>query len=302
MNRKILITGASGFVGSNLVPYLNSNGFECVTISIRNDEQLFIPSDIYAIVHLSGKAHDTSNNVKQADYFESNFELTKKIYNEFLSSKTTKFIFMSSVKAVCDTTDGVLDENFEPSPVSPYGKSKLLAEQFIQKQKNDFDKKYFILRPCMIHGPGNKGNLNLLYKFALLGLPYPLGSFNNKRSFLSITNLNFVIKEILLREDIPVGIYNIADDLPLSVSGILQLINKVLNKKNKILNLSPSLVKSIARIGDILYLPFNSIRLKKLTENYIVSNKKIREVINEKMPIDSVDGLINTIRSFRKEQ
>jgi nucleoside-diphosphate-sugar epimerase len=302
VNRKILITGASGFVGSNLVPYLNSNGFECVTISIRNDEQLFIPSDIYAIVHLSGKAHDTSNNVKQADYFESNFELTKKIYNEFLSSKTTKFIFMSSVKAVCDTTDGVLDENFEPSPVSPYGKSKLLAEQFIQKQKNDFDKKYFILRPCMIHGPGNKGNLNLLYKFALLGLPYPLGSFNNKRSFLSITNLNFVIKEILLREDIPVGIYNIADDLPLSVSGILQLINKVLNKKNKILNLSPSLVKSIARIGDILYLPFNSIRLKKLTENYIVSNKKIREVINEKMPIDSVDGLINTIRSFRKEQ
>jgi nucleoside-diphosphate-sugar epimerase len=151
----------------------------------------------------------------------------------------------------------------------------------------------------MIHGPGNKGNLNLLYKFVRLGLPYPLGAYNNERSFLSIDNLNFIIKEILSREDIPEGIYNLADDEPLSTKKIIYTINRVLEKKYMILHIPQCLVKNIARVGDFFKLPFNTIRLNKLTENFVVSNKKIRNVLNGGMPIKAEDGLYMTIESFK---
>ena len=73
-------------------------------------------------------------------------------------------------------------------------------------------KRVYILRPCMIHGPGNKGNLNLLYQLVSKGLPWPLGGFQNQRSFLSVENLCFVIKELLENESIPSGVYQVADD------------------------------------------------------------------------------------------
>ena len=118
---------------------------------------------------------------------------------------------MSSVKAVADEVVGVLDESVIPSPVTAYGKSKLAAEKYLLSQKPSKGKRVYILRPCMIHGPGNKGNLNLLYNFVKKGIPYPFGSFENKRSFVSIDNLCFVIKELIENKNITSGVYNISD-------------------------------------------------------------------------------------------
>jgi nucleoside-diphosphate-sugar epimerase len=88
--------------------------------------------------------------------------------------------------------EGVLTEEVEPKPLTHYGKSKLMAEEYILSQPLSVGKSYYILRPCMIHGPGNKGNLNLLYQIVQKGIPYPLAAFENKRSFLSIENLCFI--------------------------------------------------------------------------------------------------------------
>jgi len=86
-----------------------------------------------------------------------------------------------------------------------------LAEQYILSQPIPEGKRVYILRPCMIHGPGNKGNLNLLYSLVTKGFPWPLGLFENSRSYLSIENLCFIIKELIDREDIPSGVYNVAN-------------------------------------------------------------------------------------------
>ena len=194
---KILITGASGFVGQNLLSYFKDK-FE-ITCLNRNDLAGDITSlslnDNEAIIHLAGKAHDLKNVSQPNDYYQINYELTKKLYDAFLKSDAKKFIFISSVKAAADQVEGTLSETTPPNPQTHYGKSKLMAEQYIEAQPLPAGKAYYILRPCMIHGPGNKGNLNLLYHFVKKGIPYPLAAFQNKRSFLSIENLSFVIEE-----------------------------------------------------------------------------------------------------------
>src|SRR5690606_34845970 len=135
-----------------------------------------------AIIHLAGKAHDTANTSLAEEYFIINRDLTIALFNEFLKSDIKDFFFFSSVKAVADTVDGVLYEDVLPKAITPYGQSKVEAEAYLLSQKLPEGKRLFIIRPCMIHGPGNKGNLNLLYKLVEKGIPWPLAAFENQRS------------------------------------------------------------------------------------------------------------------------
>ena len=310
----ILITGIHGFVGSNLVKALNGNhtiyGLDIVspekdgivkTFSWQDLDNGHIP-EIDAIIHLAGKAHDTKNKSDADVYFKINTDLTKKIYDYFTEySEIKKFIFFSSVKAAVDKVENdILKEDVIPCPVGPYGESKIKAEEYIMDSLKSLSdsKEAIILRPCMIHGPNNKGNLNLLYGVIKKGVPWPLGSFENKRSFTSIDNLTFVIEKIL-SITIESGIYNMSDDKPLSTNDLIRLMCEALGKQPRILNLDKKLIRGIAKIGDFLHLPLNSFRLNKLTENYVVSNDKIKKVLGIGcMPVDSAQGIIKTIRSF----
>ena len=256
----IYLTGASGFVGKNLVFSLGKNVL--IKKHVRDSEFLIKQN---TVIHLAGKAHDLKNTSNKDEYYEVNTELTKQIFDSFLISDSSVFIMLSSVKAVADNVVGILNEDCEPNPKTHYGKSKLLAEQYVFSKKIPNDKRVYILRPCMIHGPNNKGNLNLLYNLVSKRIPWILGSFQNKRSYCSIDNLLFIINELIKNNTIPSGVYNVADDEYLSTNEIISLISNSNNQKPIIFNLSPFIVKFIAKIGDIVPLPLNSERFKKLT-------------------------------------
>ncbi|KAA5533782.1 NAD-dependent epimerase/dehydratase family protein [Taibaiella lutea] len=296
----LIVTGSNGFVGINLCPYLQVQGFNIFPLNLRQiDWAANVNMQADAIIHLAGKAHDLSNTSHADEYFKINTDLTIALFDIFLKSNARDFIYFSSVKAAADTVTDVLKENDNPSPVTPYGQSKLKAEKYLLSQKLPEGKRLFILRPCMIHGPGNKGNLNLLYKFVSRGIPYPLAAFQNRRSFLSIDNLCYVIDSILKDENIPSGIYNLADDDALSTNEVVSIIATTLHKKPRLWSISASLLNGVAKVGDVLKLPLNKERLKKLTENYIVSNQKIKDALNIKaLPVSSKDGLKKTIQSF----
>ena len=296
--QSISITGATGFVGVNLKKYL-SNAYSIIPISVRfiPNQQLNIKGN--AIIHLAGKAHDLKKTSNPQEYYEANFELTKQLFDAFLSSNCRVFIFMSTVKAVADQVEGILNEDTIPNPKTHYGIAKHMAEEYILSQKLPKEKRVFILRPCMIHGPGNKGNLNLLYQLVAKGLPWPLGAFDNKRSFLSIENLCFVIKELLDNDFIPSGVYQVADDMPLSTNRLITLLGDCLNIKASLWSIPVSWLRVVSKIGDTLHLPLNSERLQKLTENYVVSNEKILAAIGKPLPVSSGEGLITTFESFR---
>lgn len=296
---KIIITGSSGFVGKNLTPYLKNKGFEVTSLSLRNHWDY--PSDAGAIIHLAGKAHDTANTSADEEYFKVNRDLTIQLFDEFLKSNSRVFFYFSSVKAVADTVDGILTEEVIPKAFTPYGKSKLEAEDYLLKQNLPDGKRLFIIRPCMIHGPGNKGNLNLLYKVVEKGLPWPLAAFENQRSFLSIDNLSYLISEMLEKTDLESGIYNFADDNSLSTNDLVELIANVSGKKAKLWKISNSMISNVAKIGDKIKLPLNSERLKKLTESYMVSNQKIKTALGiNQLPLTAKEGLEITIKSFKK--
>lgn len=289
----ILVTGASGFVGKNLLSYFKET--DRVTPYNRQDV-LQVNTDV--VIHLAGKAHDLKNISSPDEYYEVNTELTKKVFVAFLASEAKVFITLSSVKAVADEVLGELSEGATPNPITHYGKSKLLAEKYILSKEIPEGKRVYILRPCMIHGPGNNGNLNLLYSLVSKGVPWPLGSFINSRSYLSIENLCFIIKELIDREDIPSGVYNVADDVPLSTNQVINMIAESKSKKANILNLSTNIIKVLARVGDFLKLPLNSERLQKLTESYVVSNAKIKAALGKPLPVSSKEGLLRTFQSF----
>jgi nucleoside-diphosphate-sugar epimerase len=269
-----------------------------MSVRYEHDQQFDIKADI--VIHLAGKAHDLKKVSKPKDYYEANFELTKQLFDAFIVSEASIFIFMSTVKAVADEVKGILSEDEIPDPKTHYGIAKQQAEQYILNKEVPEGKRVYILRPCMIHGPGNKGNLNLLYQLVAKGLPWPLGDFKNKRSFLSIENLCFVIKELLENSAIPSGVYQVSDDVPLSTNQLIQLLGTSLNKKSNIWNISSSLVKGVAKLGDYLHFPLNSERLQKLTENYVVSNRKIVTAMGKPLPIQSEEGLLKTFQSFKK--
>jgi len=309
---KILITGIHGFVGNNLVNAFSVEHqiygldihapYKAGIIKTFGWDELSLLPDVDVVIHLAGKAHDTKNQTEAALYFSVNHGLTCQIYDWFLDSTAGKFIFFSSVKAVAESViEDELTEDVIPAPVGPYGESKLAAEDYIRSKElkaSERAKKTYILRPAMIHGPGNKGNLNLLYKLISKRFPWPLGAFENKRSFTSIKNLIFVLEKILMSEKAG-GVFNIADDEPLSTNELIQLISETTGKRCVIWKINRKLIIGIARAGTILRLPLNAERLRKLTENYVVSNRKIRDYLGvDKLPLQVQEGIVITIKNF----
>lgn len=298
---KITITGASGFVGQNLVTHLQGNKYKVYSLSMRNDNwKELVPQNADTIIHLAGKAHDTSNTDDPEEYFKVNRDLTIELFQEFLKSEIKDFFFFSSVKAVADSVEGILKEDVVAKPLTAYGKSKLEAEQYLLQQNLPTGKRLFIIRPSMIHGPGNKGNLNLLYSIVKKGIPWPLAAFNNERSFLSIGNLNYLIQQMLESPELSSGVYNFTDDEVISTNELINVISTTLGHKPKLWRVSKGLIKNLVKVGDVLPLPLNSERLKKLTESYVVSNTKIKNaLVIKKLPLSAEKGLQKTIESFK---
>lgn len=286
----ILITGAYGFVGTNLCRYLVDKGHKCLALDIPKAKRDDVPygefhswdelggidfSKIDAIVHLAGKAHDLKNVSDPQSYFDINVGLTERIFNAS-NGKVPLFVYFSSSKAADADT--------------PYGKSKLAAEQFL-------DERAIVLRPAMIHGPGNKGNLNLLWGLARRGFPWPLAAFENRRSFTSIGNICAAVVALCERGEN--GIYPIADDEMLSTNRLIELIAEVCGRKARLWRLPKGLMRFAARIGDILHLPLNTERLGKLTEDSFVDNSALKKHLGwSQMPIRAEDGMRSTLKSF----
>ena len=326
---KILITGAYGFVGTNLCRYLTERGHQCDALDVPAAKRDDVPyrgfydwSDLGsspsplpfasydAVVHLAGKAHDLRKVASEQDYFDINVGLTKRIFDAIRQQVKERgegeqgkvaFIYFSSSKA---SAEG-----------NAYGRSKLAAEEYLTSavhlHHDPLPLRVTILRPAMIHGPGNKGNLNLLWGIARRGLPWPLAAFENRRSFTSIGNICAAV-EALCGGQVKVGgegersnlsPFPIADDEMLSTNRLIELIAETCGRRAKLWRIPKSLMRFAARIGDALHLPLNTERIEKLTEDSFVDNSRIKAALGWKeMPVRAEEGMRKTLESFKVER
>ena len=295
---KTIILGSSGFIGQNLIKRNpNSEG-----VSLRDGNWKNQISDAEVIINLVGKAHDHKGTATEQDFHYANVDLAKEIFNEFLKSNANLIIHISSIAALEEfESQNPLREEDECHPFSSYGKTKREAEEWLLQQNLPEKKKLIILRPPMVHGEGDKGNLGLLYKLISKGIPYPLASFDNKRSFISIDNFSYFINQIIENKELlENGIYHISDDEAVSTKEIIEIIKKVKNNNTLNLSLPKVLVKFLAKIGDIIPLPLNTKRLKKMTGDLEVSNQKIKNALGiTQLPISAEKGIEITIKSFK---
>lgn len=298
---KILITGAYGFVGTNLCRYLAERGHECHALDLpaaRRDGVPYaefhswdeLPAGLRAydaVVHLAGKAHDLKKVASEQSYFDVNVGLTQRIFAALCATRNRTFIYFSSSKA-------------DPNG-NAYGRSKYAAEQFLKSEQSN--NRTIILRPAMIHGPGNKGNLNLLWGIARRGLPWPLAAFENRRSFTSIGNVCAAV-EALCGGGAgggpgTVSTFPVADDEMLSTNRLIELIAEACGRKAKLWRIPKGPMRLAARLGDVLHLPLNTERIEKLTEDSFVDNAALKRALGwQKMPIAAEDGMRQTLRSF----
>ena len=297
----ILISGAYGFVGSNLVRYLSEKGHRCYALDVARgeapyaafwnwDELAQIPWDeIEAVVHLAGKAHDLKKVSDPKSYFTVNVGLTEKLWAA-CGGKVERFVYFSSIKAVDGDT--------------PYARSKAAAEAFLEGVAGGRTQ-IRVVRPCMIHGPGNKGNLNLLVQVVRKGIPWPLAAWENKRSFTSVANACAVVEALCgdaaRSASGPYQVFALCDDEAVGTNRLIELIAEAMGKKARLWRLPKGLMRFMARVGDFLHLPLNTERLGKLVEDNVVDNSPLLRALGwESMPVRAEDGLRSTLQSFLK--
>jgi nucleoside-diphosphate-sugar epimerase len=280
----IQISGYTGFIGQHLSIML---GNAAMGVNLRVSDEVLLGSDD-ALVHLAGKAHDVKKVLAAEEYFVVNTALTKKLFDQFLASEGSVFVFMSSIKAL----EGI------DVKASAYSQSKYMAEQYILSKEIPEGKRVYILRPVMVHGPGNKGNLNLLFGVVKKGFPWPLAAFENQRSFVSVENLCFVIREFILNKDIPSGTYEVADSEAFSTNELVRMAGDALGKKVVFWRLPKGLVRFGAAVGSMLGLPLNTERLDKLTENAVVDSGPLLKVLGKSLPLTARAGFEKTFKSF----
>jgi len=321
---KILITGASGFIGRHLSKYLSDKGFyvigtynrrkpeivhnyfEALNIKDAGSKASWLPivSRVDYIVHLIGKAHvfDKKNKSFLEEFRNVNVEITRALASSCLSSKSLKkFIYISSISAVTSSSNLPLDENSVCRPDTEYGMTKYEAEKVMQEILGEL-KCWCILRPPSIYGPGDPGNLSRLINLIKKSVPLPLLKIENKRSFLFIGNFNETVYRLIIRDDICFKKYVVADNEIISTPQLINLIAELLNKKIFMFSFRSGCLSGLAKICDSinnLYgveIGINSYAIERLIGSLVIDNSRIKKDLNFDMPFSLQEGLKQTLK------
>lgn len=316
-DRSILITGATGFVGRNVVTELLKDNYNVSAIVRRQDEDLekavsqkvvgdfidctdwdSIVSGEKNIIHLAA-CTNTPHNLSKLDHarlFKLNVKCSLDLAQAAINAGVKRFIFLSSIKVNGETSDQPLNELDKPNPKDEYAQSKFEAELQLKKLIIGSPMELVIIRTPIIYGNGVTGNFLKLSKLVKNRIPLPLGSVQNKRSLCSISNLIDFIKLSIHHPDAKNELFFVADSKSLSTPELISLMGKCFGKSVILLPVPLFLLKFTSAIFRKKELTF------RLINNLEVDIKKANDVLNWS-PTDSVDaGIKRTINYYNPRQ
>ena len=330
---KILVTGASGFIGSFLLAALRDAGHEVMAASRSRVEQRGIDyvsapelgpdadwsralNGVDVVIHLAGRAHVPSKNADaETDevYFRINTEGTRALAEQAAAAGAKHFVFLSSCHALAAESEVQITEKTQPNPQTAYGRSKLEAERAIRKALSNTACAWTILRPPLVYGKGNKANFGLLLKLVKSGIPLQLASVRNRRSFIYVENLVDVIVASLGNPNAFGKIYLPSDGEDVSTPELIRKIAKA-NQSFQFSEFSGSVSdkntrhSSLATRHSARLFPFPESILKalgrlpglgalrKLTSSLYVDSEPLREDLGWSPQIKMEEGLVKTLR------
>lgn len=284
---KIAVTGASGFIGKRLLE-LWSSKYAVQPLSLRAVSIADLPLDgIDCLVHLAGKAHDMKSS-EEAPYFAINYELTKALADRALVQGVSHFIFVSTVKVFGDANDEEFNEQSECNPQDAYGKSKLLAEQYLQSIASDTFK-VSIVRPPMVYGPYAKGNVIKLMRLADKPYPLPFANIQNRRSVVFVDNLVAMIEHIINNK--AEGIFIAGDMEPVSSLFLMEEIRKSMAKPTRLFALPIWLRRFIQYSNPALH--------DRLFGSFVVQTMQTNQRLNFTPPFTTKYGIAKMVEWYR---
>ncbi|NJK51647.1 MAG: NAD-dependent epimerase/dehydratase family protein [Leptolyngbyaceae cyanobacterium SU_3_3] len=311
---KVFVTGATGFVGQCLCPALLRQGHE-VWALVRPSSDVSrlvpgiqpVPTDavtnwvsanglpgIDVVIHLAARAHilqDSAVN-PEAEFDHTNHIGTANLVRQAIAANVKHFIFISSIGAMATLSDRILTEQTPCHPDTPYGRSKLAAEQALINLTQGSPMTYTILRPTLVYGPGNPGNMERLLKLVKRRLPLPLGAINNQRSFIYVENL---VDAILRSIEHPAAVnqtFLVSDGEDLSTPQLIQRLASCLGCSAPLLLIPPAIIQALGQLTG------KTDTVSRLLGSLSVDSTKIRETLNWTPPYTVNQGLQATADWF----
>jgi nucleoside-diphosphate-sugar epimerase len=313
----VLITGGTGFIGQHLICNLLEKTNHQLRVTSRNIlisdqprltyQQIDNIDDttnwhqalqkIDIVIHLAARAHILKESVSdpEAEFDKINNQATINLLQQSIKAGVKHFIFLSSIGAIATLSDTIINESSTCNPDTPYGRSKLKAEKAIEKICENTTMTWTIVRPTLVYGANNPGNMERLLALTTKSLPLPLGSIKNSRSFVYVGNLVDAIATCIDHPKAKNQIFIVSDGEDLSTPELIRHIGKAMNKSPLLLPFPPSLLKLGTKIigkedvGD------------RLLGSLQVDSSKIRQMLNWKPPSTMDEGLKVTADWFKNK-
>jgi nucleoside-diphosphate-sugar epimerase len=322
---RILVTGATGFIGSMLCVRLSEAAHEVIACSRSRVEQpgifyvaspeLGLEADwgaaldgVDTVVHLAARAHvlgERSGHEVDALYGRVNTEGTARLARQAIEAGVKHFIFVSSIGAMAESSESILTLETACAPSTLYGKSKLEAELALRDIAEAGGMEWTIIRPPLVYGSSNPGNMERLLKLVKTGIPLPLASVRNRRSFIYVENLVDLISKCLGNAKAFEKVYLPSDGEDLSTA---ELIEKIARAETG--NLKPECNGggcAVPRVARVFPFPEGVLRaagrlpglgaLRKLTSSLYVDSEPIRLDLGWTPPFTMEEGLRRTLAS-----
>lgn len=319
--RRVLVTGAAGFVGRHLIAALIKDGWlvkgtgrgerpsgegwnpvewvPCDLAETRNFSHLL--SGVDAVIHLSALAHQIGTERTSADYLTANTEVTKRLAAAASRAPNVRrFLFVSTVGAICSASDEVISEKSPCQPDTPYGQSKLRAEEALAEELNGSAADWCVIRPTLVYGPGNPGNMERLIKLIKLPLPLPFGAIRNRRSFVYVGNLVDAIQTCLTKPEASRKTFVVADREVLSTGELIRELAKACGRSVRLVSVPLGLLRVGVKLAEIPQritgrsFGLDLKTLEKLSDSLEVSTAKIEEEVGWQPPFTAREGLRRT--------
>jgi nucleoside-diphosphate-sugar epimerase len=280
----ILVTGASGFIGSALLPVLAAKGHETRSARLDADSLDAQLSGCDAVVHLANIAHARASREL---LWRINVEGTRRLAERAAAARVRRLVYVSSIKASGEETSAAaLDGSETPAPTTEYGKSKLSAERALAEVAARTGIESVVLRPPLVYGAGVKANFLALIRAVDAGWPLPFASVQNRRSLVYAGNLADVIARCVDHPEAAGRTYVMSDGAPVSTPALCRALGAVLSRPARLFNMA---------VGPMNLIP----PLRPLLRNLEVDDSILRKELGWAPPFSFGEGLQATARWYR---